>query len=197
MPIDKSMSSNKKLLSLVNLVKLFVFCIQKCYPSKNFRGSDPNPAGGLNTPQTPTCKAPPSTAGYAPACLAMVVSEFRLSTFVLGGLRGFTATSDLVCNDCTINQFHVHSVPIISFFFFFCRHSQASINSTADHHRQQLQLPFERHTIVAWNSICCFARHCSPYILDQVLERSCKSVNKASKDLEEVLEEHERLAITF
>ena len=119
MSIDKNMSSNKKLLSLVNLVKLFVSCIQKCYPSKNFRGSAPNPAGGLNTPQTPTCKAPPFTAGYAPACLAMVVSEFRLSTFVLGGLRGFTATSDLVCNDCTINQFHVHSVPIISFFFFF------------------------------------------------------------------------------
>ena len=49
----------KQLLSLVS-------CIQKCYPSKNFRGSAPNPAGGLNAPQTPTCKAPPFTAGYAP-----------------------------------------------------------------------------------------------------------------------------------
>ena len=66
MSINKSMSSNKKLLSLVKLVKLFVSCIQKCYPSKNFRASAPNPAGGLNAPQTPTCKAPPFTAGYAP-----------------------------------------------------------------------------------------------------------------------------------
>ena len=33
--INKSMSSNKKLLSLVKLVKLS--CIQKCYPSKNFQ----------------------------------------------------------------------------------------------------------------------------------------------------------------
>ena len=66
MSINKSMSSNKKLLSLVKLVKLFVSCIQKCYPSKNFRASAPNPAGGLNAPQTLTCKAPPFTAGYAP-----------------------------------------------------------------------------------------------------------------------------------
>ena len=42
--INKSLSSNKKLLSLVKLVKLFVSCIQKCYPSKTFRGSAPNPA---------------------------------------------------------------------------------------------------------------------------------------------------------
>ena len=61
MSINKSMSSNKKLLSHVKLVKLFVPCIQKCYPSKNFRG------GGLNAPQTPTCKAPPFTSGYTPA----------------------------------------------------------------------------------------------------------------------------------
>ena len=50
MSINKSMSSNKKLLSLVKLVKLFVSCIQKCYPSKNFRGSVPNPAGSTPPP---------------------------------------------------------------------------------------------------------------------------------------------------
>ena len=48
MSVNKSMSSNKKLLSLVKLVKLFVSCIKKCYPSKNFRGSAPNPAGQPN-----------------------------------------------------------------------------------------------------------------------------------------------------
>ena len=53
MSINKSMSSNKKLLSFVKLVKLFVSCIQKCYPSKIFRGSAPNPAGLLNAPQIP------------------------------------------------------------------------------------------------------------------------------------------------
>ena len=57
MSINKSMSNNKKLLSLVKLVKLFVSCIQKCCPSKNFRGSAPNPAGGLTAPQTPTAPA--------------------------------------------------------------------------------------------------------------------------------------------
>ena len=38
-------------------------------PFKKFRGSVPNPAGGLNAPpppQPPTFKAPPFTAGYAP-----------------------------------------------------------------------------------------------------------------------------------
>ena len=60
MSINKSMSSNKKLLSLIQLVKLFVSFIQKCYPSKIF-----GPRWGFNTPRTP-CKAPPFTAGYAP-----------------------------------------------------------------------------------------------------------------------------------
>ena len=56
MSINKSMSSNKKLLSLVKLVKLFVPCIQKCYPSKNFRTSAPNPAGGSTPPRLPPAK---------------------------------------------------------------------------------------------------------------------------------------------
>ena len=50
------MSINKKLLSLIKLVKLFVYFIQKCYPSKNFRGSAPNPAGGLNAPRPQPAK---------------------------------------------------------------------------------------------------------------------------------------------
>ena len=47
-------------------------------PFKNFRGSAPNPAGGLNAPpppQTPTCKAPPFTAGYAPVPRELVFSK--------------------------------------------------------------------------------------------------------------------------
>ena len=66
MSINKSMSSNKKLLSLVKLVKLFVPCIQKCFPSKNFQ-----------RPPAPTCKAPPFTAGYAPEqeCISPVLAN--------------------------------------------------------------------------------------------------------------------------
>ena len=45
MSINKSMSSNKKLLSLVKLVKLSVSCFQKCYPSKR-----PPPAKHLHSP---------------------------------------------------------------------------------------------------------------------------------------------------
>ena len=51
MSINKSMSSNKKLLSLVKLVKLFVSCIQKCYNSKNFWASAPEPRWGLHAPR--------------------------------------------------------------------------------------------------------------------------------------------------
>ena len=47
---NKSMSSNKKLLSLVKLVKLFVSCIQKCYPSKIFS------LGGSTPPRPPPAK---------------------------------------------------------------------------------------------------------------------------------------------
>ena len=51
------MSSNKKLLSLVKLVKLlFVSCIQKCYPSKNFRGSAPASLGVSTPPRPPPAK---------------------------------------------------------------------------------------------------------------------------------------------
>ena len=61
----KSMSSNKKLLSLVKLVKLFVSCI-RMLPFKKFSGLRPQPRWGAQRPHTPTCKAPPFTAGYAP-----------------------------------------------------------------------------------------------------------------------------------
>ena len=33
---------------------------------KKFSGLRPGPRWGLNATQTPTCKAPPFTAGYAP-----------------------------------------------------------------------------------------------------------------------------------
>ena len=50
MSINKSMSSNKKLLSLVKLVKLFVSCIQNATLQKIFAL---NPTGGLNAPPPP------------------------------------------------------------------------------------------------------------------------------------------------
>ena len=51
MSINKSMSSNKKLLSLVKLVKLFVSCIQNCYTLQKIFG--PEPRWGAQRPPPP------------------------------------------------------------------------------------------------------------------------------------------------
>ena len=55
MSINKSMSSNKKLLSLVKLVKLFVFA---------FKNATLRKISGAQRPPDPTYKAPPFPAGY-------------------------------------------------------------------------------------------------------------------------------------
>ena len=54
--------------------KIVCFLHPKMLPFKNFRGSAPNPAGGLNAPQTPTCKTPPFTTAYAPALFLLALT---------------------------------------------------------------------------------------------------------------------------
>ena len=114
MSINKSMSSNKKLLSIVKLVKLFVSCIQKCYPSKNFRGSALNPAGG-STPPRP----PPAKHLHSPLATPLL----SLSVFSSSSLRPFAfalfslQTASLFCSHfsgcvflCIYSAVVVHSL---------------------------------------------------------------------------------------
>ena len=53
MSINESMSSDKKMLSLVKLVKLFVSCIQKCYLLKKIFGLRPEPRWEAQRPPDP------------------------------------------------------------------------------------------------------------------------------------------------
>ena len=70
MSINKSMSSNKKLLSLVKLVKLFVSCNQKCYPSKNFHPKM-LPFKNFSTPPRP----PPAKHLHSPLATPLTVTR--------------------------------------------------------------------------------------------------------------------------
>ena len=62
--------------------KIVCFLHSKMLPFEKFSGLRPKPRWGLNAPQTPTCKALPFTARYAPAGLTLTRVQ-KLKLFIL------------------------------------------------------------------------------------------------------------------
>ena len=97
MSINKSISTNKKLLiSLLNWWNCFVSCIKHASLQK-FRGSAPNAAGGVTAPSDPTYKAPPFTAGYAPTnqFFFQFLTVSRTLHFKISGKRRRSTAQDV------------------------------------------------------------------------------------------------------